>query len=130
VKTKCKGRLADTLLIINLTKGTTMVYDYQGHYQYNKVSVTNNASEEMGVYYCGYVNANNILITHYVGRAKGDGVSIRSRLLDHLRQDNWPDVSHFGYRVCTTKKEAEDLEASEIQRLKPRYNTQGKSYSW
>lgn len=105
-----------------------MAYEYQGHYQYNKVSVNTNAPENMGVYYCGYVAANNILITHYVGRAKGDGVSIRSRLLDHLSQDNWPDVSRFGYRVCTTKKEAEDLEASEIQRIKPKYNTQGKSY--
>lgn len=107
-----------------------MVYNYQGHYQYNKVSVTSNAPDEIGIYYCGYVDANNTLITHYVGRAKGDGVSIRSRLSDHLRQDSWPDVFHFGCRACTTKKEAEDLETAEVLRLKPKYNIQGKSSNW
>lgn len=107
-----------------------MIQDYQGQYRYNKISVTTNAPEEIGVYYCGQINENNSLITHYVGRAKGEGVSIYSRLLDHLRQENWFDVSYFGYQICTTKKETEDLEASEIQRLKPKYNTQGKSYSY
>ena len=60
-----------------------------------------------------------------VGRGVGDG-GIRGRLLNHLRNDYWPDVTHFGYCVCSTAKEAEDFEASEIKRLQPKYNTQGK----
>jgi len=110
-----------------------VVKPYFGHYSYTKVSIISNASSGIGVYYCGYVNTqNNNLVTHYVGRAKGDEVTIRSRLLDHLNNDNWADVSHFGYRECTTKKEAEDLETKEIKRLQPKYNTQGKAafQSW
>lgn len=107
-----------------------MVYAYSGHFPYNGLSVATNATDNLGVYYCGYVNGNSALITLYVGRAAGDGVSVRSRLSDHLRNDSWRDVTHFGYRICSTKKEAEDLEAAEIQRLQPKYNTQGKSVSW
>ena len=33
-------------------------------------------------------------------------------------------------RWAADTKEAEDFEASEIKRLKPKYNTQGKSYGW
>jgi len=107
-----------------------MIYEYKGQYPYNVISVKNNAPDSIGVYYCGYPNASNVLIVHYVGRAMGDGVSISSRLLDHLREDNWSDTSHFGFRVCSTKEEAENLEAAEINRLKPKYNTQGKLYSF
>lgn len=103
-----------------------MIHPYQGHYQYTELSVKNNAPDKIGVYYCGYVDEKNILITHYVGRAKGEDVSIRSRLLNHLYQDDWPDVYHFGYHVCTTEKEAEDLETAEIKRIQPKYNIQGK----
>ncbi len=80
----------------------------------------------MGVYYCGYVNAQNVLEVLYVGRALGIGVSVKSRLLDHFRDDNWPGVTHFGFHACTTWQEAENLEAAEIKRLQPKYNTLGK----
>lgn len=103
-----------------------MIYGYQGHYRYNKVSITNNAPESIGVYYCGYLDMNNLLIPCYVGRAKGDYVDIRSRLSDHLRDDSWSDVTHFGFSVCSTAKDAEDLEAKEIERCQPKYNIQGK----
>jgi excinuclease UvrABC nuclease subunit len=104
-----------------------MIKNYRGNYQYNKSSIIENASDEIGVYYCGYINSNNKLCPHYIGRAKGDGVSICSRLLDHLREDDWLDVSHFGFNVCTTKQEAENLEMEEIKRCNPKYNIQGKS---
>lgn len=87
-----------------------------------------NASAEMGVYYCCYMNGKNEPFTLYVGRDRGDGLSIRSRILDHMRNDHWPAVTHFGFRICTTKKEAEDLEVEEIQQLKPDYNELGKGF--
>lgn len=105
-----------------------MIYPYKGNYQYNILSVMVIASSEMGVYYCWNMNSLFKLIALYVGRAKGDGVSIRNRLLDHLQNDRWSAVTHFGYRICTTKKEAEDLEVEEIQRLKPDYNELGKGF--
>lgn len=70
----------------------------------------------MGVYYCG-TRDKDILRVHYIGRAKGIDVTIRSRLLDHLREGKWDNVTHFGYRICTIKKEAVELEDEEIQSL-------------
>lgn len=100
---------------------------YNGHYPYNKLSIISNAPDEIGVYFCGYISqANGSLATLYVGRAKGENVTIKSRLLNHLNDDNWPGVNHFGFIICQTPKEAENLETLEIQRLKPNYNTQGK----
>ena len=107
-----------------------MVHSYKGNFKYDKWSVPNNAPEEIGVYYCGYINTKGNLSALYVGRAVGIGVTIKSRLLDHLREDNWPDVTHFGYCICDTKREAEDFEREEIKRLKPKYNSQGKTLDW
>jgi excinuclease UvrABC nuclease subunit len=61
----------------------------------------------------------------YVGRAVGKE-GIRGRLLQHLQEDYWPNVSHFGYCLCNTTKEAEEHEANEIKRLQPKHNKQGK----
>lgn len=102
-----------------------MIYDYSGHHGYDKWSVTSKAPDNIGVYYCGVLNFKG-LIPLYIGRAIGENVTIKSRLLDHVRDDNWPEVTHFGYQICTTVKEAEDLEASEIASWKPKYNKQGK----
>jgi excinuclease UvrABC nuclease subunit len=104
-----------------------MMYGYKGNFAYNKFSVQISAPECMGVYYCGKPGSNGGLFPLYIGRAKGDGVSIRSRLLDHIRDDYWPDATLFGYHVCTTKTEAENLEAQEIRKYNPKYNTQLKS---
>lgn len=101
-----------------------MISNYTGHYAYNRQSIGTNAPEDHGVYYCGYPNSKNALVILYVGRAVGDGVTIRSRLYDHLRDDNWSDVTHFGYAICSTVQEAKDFEESEIEKYKPRYNTQ------
>lgn len=65
-----------------------MIYPYKGNYQYNILSIMANASAEMGVYYCCYMNGKNEPFTLYVGRARGDGLSIRSRILDHMRNDH------------------------------------------
>lgn len=102
-----------------------MTYNYQGHYQYSDNVIRNWDSSAMGVYYCGYPLSNGNLLVLYVGRAVGDG-GIRGRLLQHLQEDYWSGVTHFGYCVCTTAKEAEDLEANEIKRLQPKHNKQGK----
>ena len=102
-----------------------MVQEYKGPYQYSEKVVSDWNSTAIGVYYCGYIGSNGKLTVLYVGKGVGDG-GIRSRLLDHLRYDRWPDVTHFGYCICNTAKEAEDFEASEIKRLQPKYNTQGK----
>lgn len=104
-----------------------MICSYRGHYGYNKVSILADAPDSIGIYYCGNIDLNGDLLPLYIGRAKGDGVSIRSRLLDHIQNDYWPDVTHYGYRVCSTKFEVESLEPQEIKKYNPKYNTQLKS---
>lgn len=99
--------------------------EYNGHYGYDEANITNWNAEPIGVYYCGYVS-NGTLIVHYVGRAIGEG-GIRRRLLEHLRDDHWPDVSAFGYAICANDQEAIDFEVAEITRLQPKYNIQGRS---
>ncbi len=101
-----------------------MINKYQGNYPYSKAIVSGWNSVATGVYYCGSLS-NGALTALYIGKAVADG-GIRNRLLQHLQSDNWPGVTHFGYRTCTTAQEAENLEASEIKRCQPRYNTQGK----
>ena len=103
-----------------------MISDYYGRYSYNSNSISQNAPDKIGVYYCGYIGESGKLSTLYVGGAAGDGVTIKSRLFDHLNNDRCPDVSHFGFHVCDTKSEAIDLEAKEIARLKAKYNSIGK----
>ncbi len=101
-----------------------MIQEYKGMYPYTDKVVVDWNSAEIGVYYCGYPN-NGVLIVHYVGKGVGEA-GMRGRLLDHLRDDYWPDATHFGYRGCGSVREAEDFEASEIKRLQPKYNKQGK----
>lgn len=97
---------------------------YNGHYNYDHGTVNGWQNNAIGIYYCGEITTNGNLTVHYVGKGTGDG-GIRARLLDHIRQDNWPDVRHFGYVLCSTAQEAINLEAAEIRRLQPKYNTQG-----
>lgn len=98
-----------------------MVGQYQGNFQFNSQSMQISAPLAWGVYYCGHLNPDGSLNPDYIGRAAGENVSIRSRLNDHLN-DNWTGVTHFGFYVCTTSQEAEQLEAREIARFNPRYN--------
>jgi len=103
-----------------------MVYDYSGHYLFTALSIGANAPESMGVYYCGMKDNNGKLVPLYIGRAKGEGVTILGRVRNHRNDEKWPDVTHFGYRICTTKTEAEALEATGIKHFQPKYNVQGK----
>ena len=106
-----------------------MVHQYQGNYSYNQSTITGWNNSQIGVYYCGSILQDGSLSPLYIGKATGqDG--IKGRLLQHLNQDNWPGVTHFGYCVCDTTKEAEDLESAEIAKYQPKYNTQGKTTSY
>lgn len=100
-----------------------MIHDYKGNYIYDQKIIEDWNSTVIGVYYCGYVS-DSTLYPYYIGKGTGDG-GIRARLMDHLRVDDWPDVTHFGYRICDTAKEAGQYELQEIERCKPKYNTQG-----
>jgi len=104
-----------------------MVETYKGHYSYSSEVVSNWKSNAIGVYYCGFISSNGNLTVLYVGKGASDK-GIRGRLLQHLDEDKWPDVAHFGYCTCSTPIEAETFEASEIKRLNPKYNILGKSY--
>lgn len=101
-----------------------MVHAYQGDYSYNEDIVGNWNSTAIGVYYCGSLTTAG-LRPHYIGIGTGDA-GIRGRLLDHLREDYWADVTHFGYHQCDTAEEAKGWEAQEILRYRPKYNKQGK----
>ena len=102
--------------------------NYQGHYSYNSISALLSAPNSKGIYYCGFVNQQGLLVPMYVGRARGDGVTIRSRLLDHLRNDKWLGVTHFGFTVYSTELFIDAIEGIEISRFQPIYNTQGRSF--
>ena len=97
-----------------------MISEYKGPFTYSKPNITNWNSNQKGVYYL-FNNSNNVV---YVGKATGlDG--IRGRLLEHLSERKWFDVTDFGYKVISTENEALRHEASEIKRLQPRHNKQG-----
>lgn len=100
---------------------------YSQSYLYHQTSVTDFAPLNWGVYYIGYVDNLGRLYPLYIGRASGIGVTIRSRLFDHLREIFWSDATHFCFRLCTTPSEAIFLETAEIQRFQPKYNVVGKS---
>jgi len=102
-----------------------MIQQYSGHHQYDHRVISDWAYSVIGVYYCGYLQANGMLFPLYVGKATGKE-GIRGRLLQHLQQSDLPGISHFGFCVCSSEKEADDFEANEIKRLQPRHNIQGK----
>jgi hypothetical protein len=104
-----------------------MLHPYQGPYSYDKQTVTNWQNPPIGVYYCGVVLPTGVLLTYYVGQAVGAG-GIRDRLLQHLNEPKWRDVTHFGFVACDTMMEAQQFETQEILRCQPKYNTQGKQF--
>jgi excinuclease UvrABC nuclease subunit len=99
-----------------------MIGPYKGNYPYSKDSIEKNAPTQIGVYYCGHLKSANDLGTDYVGSSD----DIRTRLLQHLDEDRWPDVTHFGFKLCSSRQEASNFEADEIRRLNPKYNKTGK----
>lgn len=107
-----------------------MISQYYGHYRYDKFNISSCAPDAIGVYYCGYIDSSGNLAVLYVGKASGIFSKIKDRLLDHLREENWFDITHFGYRTCSSSSEAEKLELDEIRRLQPKYNSVGKAVGW
>lgn len=102
-----------------------MIGEFNGPYLYNKKIITDWESKVGGVYYCGYKTTENKLVILYVGKAFGEE-GIRGRLLQHINNDSWPDVTHFGYETCSSEMESLEYEATEIKKWKPKYNIQGK----
>ncbi len=102
-----------------------MINQYKGNYQYSEISILISAPKEIGVYYVGILNREGELWPFYIGRAMGEGVTIKSRILDHLRENKWLDITHFGYQICSNKQEVEILEKKQILKYKPKYNKQG-----
>jgi hypothetical protein len=99
-----------------------MIQEYKGHYTYSEPVIKDWEDSSIGVYYCGTV-VENKLMPLYIGKGTGEG-GMRSRLLDHLRGDNWPDITHFGFQRCDTVRETDLFEVQEIELHKPKYNTQ------
>ena len=99
-----------------------MAGQYQGNYVYEENSVQIYAPVSWGVYYCVHIEQGSRVVADYIGKASGQGVTIKSRLLNHLSGDNWPEVSHFGYILCSSAEEAQRLEIEEINRCNPKYN--------
>ncbi len=106
-----------------------MIYRYKGHFLYNQKVISDWNNSQIGVYYCGFIAQDGTLTPLYIGKAVGKE-GIRGRLLQHLIDENWPGVTHFGYCVCDTDQETTDFELAEIAKHKPKYNTQGKSYGY
>ena len=101
-----------------------MIGQFNFPYFYNNNVVENWESSVIGVYYLGVLTTDNKLLIYYIGRAVGDD-GIRGRLLQHLSENKWNDVMHFGYHICDTPKEAMDFETKEISKYSPKYNKQG-----
>lgn len=106
-----------------------MSIPYPGPFLFDHGVVSKWQSTAIGVYFCGRLAPDGKFYPLYVGRAIGEG-GIRSRLLQHLLEDKWPDVTHFHFNVCTTEREAIDLEAMQIALIQPKYNVQGKRALW
>ena len=102
-----------------------MIYQFKGPYLFNVTTVTEWNSTAIGVYYCGAKIMDGKLSVYYIGKSVADE-GMRGRLLQHLSDKKWPDVTHFGYEACDTVSETEKHELAEIAKYKPKYNTQGK----
>lgn len=102
-----------------------MIYNFQGNYVFSKEVVQNWNNDWGGIYYCGVVNGAGQLIPYYIGKAFGYG-GIRGRLLQHLNENKWRDITHFGYCVCSDENETLASELQEIRKFSPKYNVQGK----
>lgn len=102
-----------------------MIYEFKGPYLFDDATISGWNSTAIGVYYCGVKNMEGKLTVYYIGKSVADG-GVRGRLLQHLSEKKWADVTHFGYEQCDTISETEKYELEEIAKYKPKYNTQGK----
>lgn len=97
---------------------------FQGPFLYREDIISGWDSNIKGIYYCG-IKQNESIIPLYIGKATREG-GIKDRLLDHLREDNWPDITHFAYYALDNEKEIDNFEVLEIEKYKPKYNIQNK----
>lgn len=102
-----------------------MIYQFEGPFSFEKGVIERWNSSAIGVYYCGAKNTKGTLDVYYIGKSTADG-GIRGRLLQHISERKWADVTHFGYEQCDKVSETEKHEAAEIAKYKPKYNIQGK----
>jgi excinuclease UvrABC nuclease subunit len=102
-----------------------MVSEFKGPYSYSRDVIEKWNSTAIGIYYCGTPTSDGGIRVFYVGKATSD-IGIRGRLLQHLSERKWMDVTHFGYKTCEGITEAEKHEENEIRRLQPKYNIVGK----
>lgn len=93
-------------------------------FEFHEKAIRYFAPDTIGVYYCLGKLSNGNWKVLYIGRAQGTNVTIRSRLLDHYRDNKWYDVMNFCFYPCRTPQEAIELEKIEIQRHMPKYNQQ------
>lgn len=98
-----------------------MSQNYKGHYDYDKNIISDWNNTQGGIYYLLAKNIFGQFVILYVGKAFGKE-GIRQRLLQHIYNNEWSDITHFGYSVCSSEEEALYLEAGEIHRIKPKYN--------
>ncbi len=102
-----------------------MIQFYKGPFSYDKNTISNWNSNVIGIYYLGQANQQGTINVDYVGKATSEQ-GVRGRLLQHIQANEWYGITHFNYCTCSTIKEAEDLEKSEIFKFKPKYNIQNK----
>lgn len=100
-----------------------MIGEFKGPYTYSKQVISDWNNNQGGVYFLGVQTSEQKMTVYYVGKAFGTE-GIRGRLLQHINDNEWPDITHFGYETCSTEQEALDYEKSEIKRLNPRHNIQ------
>jgi excinuclease UvrABC nuclease subunit len=97
--------------------------NYQGFFTYSSDSIWWSAPDLAGVYLLGHFNFLNRFTIDYAGMSS---VSIRDRVLRHYQEENWPEITHFAYRLCASEYEALTLEASAINQWQPKRNKAGK----
>ena len=102
-----------------------MIYQFKGPHLYDSATIGGWNSTAIGVYYCGAITTDGKLSVYYIGKSVAAG-GMRGRLLQHLSERKWSDVTHFGYEQGDAASEVERHELAEITIYKPKYNTQGK----
>lgn len=100
-----------------------MAKPYSGHFPYTERGISDHGPISTGVYYCGVITTEGKLRPYYIGKSSAIH-GMRGRLLQHLSESKWWDITHFGFEECTTEDEALRHEENEIKLYKPKYNTQ------
>lgn len=86
----------------------------------------------LGVYF--FINKDFNSPYLYVGKAgfrlnsKGNITGgLKERLLEHIENNEWPDVKYFQYMECENEIDMNRKESYAISSFQPKYNRKGKS---